>query len=53
MSVIKLYWSMVSQPARAVKSLLDSKKVEYESVHLDLFVGEHKKPEYLAINPAG
>ena len=50
---IKLYWNLESQPARAVKALLEAGKVEHESIHLDFMKGEHKTPEILAINPAG
>lgn len=32
---------------------LEEKKLDYEYVKVDLFKGEHKKPEYLAVNPRG
>ena len=50
---IVLYWNMGSQPARAVRSLLLAGDVEHESVHLDLFAGEHRQEQYLAMNPNG
>ena len=50
---IVLYWNIGSQPARAVRSLLIAGDIEHEDKHLDLFAGEHRKPEYLAINPSG
>ena len=53
MSNLKLYWFPASQPARAVKSLLVAGGIEHEEIVLDIFKGEHKTPEMLAINPAG
>ena len=53
MSTLKLYWFPGSQPARAVKSLLIAGGIEHEEQSLDIFKGEHKSPEMLAINPAG
>ncbi len=53
MSIVKLYWFPGSQPARAVKSLLVAGGIEHEEHVLDIFKGEHKTPEMLAINPAG
>ena len=50
---LKVYWNLASQPARAIKALVDAGGVECEKIHLDLIGGEQKKPEYLAINPAG
>jgi glutathione S-transferase len=50
---ITLYWNIASQPARAVKCFLESKKVDYKEVHLDLFGGEHYKPEFRKVNPYG
>ena len=50
---IVLYWNMGSQPSRAIRSLLLAGDVEHESVHLDMFAGEHRQEQYLAINPKG
>ena len=50
---IKLYWFVPSQPSRAIKSLLVAGDVVHEEQFLDVFKGEHKSPEILAINPAG
>lgn len=50
---IKLFWNMASPPARAVRSVLLAGGVKHESVHLDIFRGEHKSQRYLAVNPAG
>lgn len=48
-----LYWNIVSQPARAVKALIDIGKVPCKLVTVDLFRLEQKKPDYLKINPMG
>jgi hypothetical protein len=34
--MIKLYWNIGSQPARAVKALLDIGKIKHETIVLDL-----------------
>src|SRR5690348_17433424 len=49
---MKLYWSDVLKPrsACAVAKYLES-PVEY--VYLDLGRGEHRRPDYLALNPNG
>ena len=43
----------MSQPARALKAFLDDSGIAYTEHHLDMFAGEGKKPEILAINPKG
>ena len=48
-----LYWNLGSQPSRAIRSILLAGGVEHESVHLDLFAGEHRQEQYLKINPGG
>ena len=53
MPKIDLYWYCLSQPARAVKGLLDAGDVPYESHVINPMKGENKTPEYLAINPTG
>lgn len=50
---ITLYWCVVSQPSRAIQALLTAGDVQFESKHLDIFKGENRTPEMLAINPAG
>ena len=53
MPKIALYWNHISQPSRAIKSLLEAGDVPYESHELDMLKGAHKAPEILAINPVG
>lgn len=50
---IKLYWFIGSQPARALKALMTDAGIEYKDVHLNPSKGDTRKPEILAINPAG
>jgi len=52
MSKIVLYGSEQSRAARIV-AILEELGVPYEKHKLDLGKGEHKKPEFLAINPNG
>ena len=47
------YYDILSQPARALKSFLVEAGIEHEDHLLDIFKGEHKTPEMLALNPAG
>lgn len=53
MPKICLYWSFMSQPARALKCFLLDACIEHEERHLDLQKEEHKSPQLMAINPAG
>ena len=53
MSVLKLYYHPLSQPSRAVLALLNIGKIKYEAKIVDLMKGEHKQPEFLAINSFG
>ena len=53
MNNIKLYWNPASQPARAIKSLLEAGKVPHEAINVDLFAGEHKTEKILKLNPSG
>lgn len=48
---ITLYWSLPSQPARAVKALFLIGNIPHEDKHLDLLKGETRTEEYAAINP--
>ena len=51
--MIKLYDFALSPRVRKVRIVLPEKGLRYEKVNVDLFKGEQKKPEYLAINPYG
>ena len=51
--MIKLYDFALSPRVRKVRIVLAEKGLRYEKVNVDLFKGEQKKPEYLAINPYG
>jgi glutathione S-transferase len=50
--MMKLYGGAFSR-ASIVKWYLEEIEVVYEFVQLDMSVGEHLQPEYLAINPVG
>ena len=41
----------VSQPSRAIWAFCDLCNIDHEPRVVDLMSGEHKKPEFLAINP--
>jgi glutathione S-transferase len=47
-----LYWSKLSIGS-AVLMVLEELELEYEIREVDTITGQHRKPEYLAINPAG
>ena len=47
-----LYWSRLSI-GTAVKLALEELELEYEVRVVDTITGQHRKPEYLAVNPAG
>ena len=49
---MKLYYAEVLMP-RKVCALAKHVDANVEYVHLDLAKGEHKTPEYLALNPNG
>jgi glutathione S-transferase len=51
--MIKLYGHEMSGNSYKVRLLLELLKIEYEWVKVDLMTGEHKSPEYLALNPFG
>ena len=51
--MIKLYGHELSGNVYKVRLLLELLRVKYEFVRLDVMKGEHKKPEYLQINPFG
>src|SRR3954452_24446147 len=51
MSIVFYYTPMSS--ATRIHWALEELGVGYEKVKLDLAAGDHKKPEYLALNPNG
>ncbi len=51
--MIKLYGFELSANSYKPRLLLELLKVDYEWIEMDLPNGEHKSPEYLAINPLG
>ena len=50
---IELYWSLPSQPSRALKALLDDAGIAFTEKHLDLTTGETRTPAVLKLNPNG
>ena len=50
---IKLYRHPLSGHAHRVQLMLSLLKLPMEPVDLDMAIGAHKKPEFLAINPFG
>lgn len=51
--MIKLYWNIGSQPARAVKALLDIGEIPHEAIEIDLGNNQTRTPEFLKLNPFG
>jgi glutathione S-transferase len=51
MSNLELYWGSGSQPSWRVLLALEVKKIPYQSKLLSFSEGEHKTPEFLAMNP--
>ncbi len=51
--MIKLYGHEISGNCYKARLLLSLLNLEYEWVRVDLIKGEHKSPEYLAMNPFG
>jgi glutathione S-transferase len=51
--VIKLYGHEISGNSYKVQLMLSLLNLDYEWIKVDLLSGEHKKPEYLALNPFG
>lgn len=51
--MIKLYGHEISGNSYKVRLMLSLLNLEYEWIKVDLMQGEHKTPEYLAMNPFG
>ncbi|MBD2329942.1 glutathione S-transferase [Alkalinema sp. FACHB-956] len=51
--MIQLYGHEISGNSYKVRLMLSLLNLEYEWVRVDLMQGEHKSPEYLAMNPLG
>ncbi len=51
--MIKLYGHEMSGNSYKVRLLLELLNIDYEWIKVDLMKGEHKSPEYLALNPFG
>ncbi len=51
--MLKLYTLFRSSAAYRVRIALNVKKLAYESIQTALIKGEHRRPEYLALNPQG
>lgn len=51
--MIQLYGHEISGNSYKVRLMLSLLNLEYEWVRVDLMKGEHKSPEYLAMNPLG
>jgi len=50
---LEFYWDFRSPPSRCVHMTLKALGAKYDPKPVDIFKGEHKKPDYLKINPAG
>ncbi|KAL2649891.1 hypothetical protein R1flu_018019 [Riccia fluitans] len=51
--MLTLYGDLLSQPTRAVALFCLANNIEYQLHFIDLSKQEHKRPEFLAINPRG
>ena len=51
--MIKLYGHELSGNSYKIRLFLDLLGLDYEWVKVDVMTGEHKSPEYLAMNPFG
>ena len=51
MSALELHAFTASSPSRAVHMTLDLLGLEYKYVPVNILEGEHKAPEFLAMNP--
>jgi len=50
---IEFFYMNLSDPSRMVWMILKALKLDFEAKVVNLFEGEQKKPEFLAINPRG
>jgi len=50
---MKIYADPISVNSRKVIAGLKLMGIDYTLAHIDYFQGQHKSPEYLAINPNG
>ncbi|CAK8565473.1 unnamed protein product [Lathyrus sativus] len=50
--VVKVYGPIYGSPKRVLVCLFE-KEVEFETVDIDLFKGEHKQPDFLKLQPFG
>ena len=50
---LTLYWNLGSQPARAVKCLLDLGNIATNLVTLDIVKNETRTKEFMSMNPLG
>ncbi len=50
---MKIYGTYLSAPANKVRLAASALGIEAEYINLDLTKGEHKSPDFLAINPLG
>jgi len=50
---MKLYWFLGSQPARAVKCLLDVGKIPCELISVDIGKNMTRTKDFLSMNPLG
>nr|WAA68426.1 phi class glutathione S-transferases [Pinus yunnanensis] len=53
MAMIKVHGHHLSTATRLVLCCLEEKQVDYELAFVDLSAGDHKQPQYLALNPFG
>jgi glutathione S-transferase len=52
-SMIKIYGSDLSSPANKVRYIANYLNLKYEYIHIKLREGEHRKKEFLQLNPSG
>ncbi|KAF9623919.1 hypothetical protein IFM89_006646 [Coptis chinensis] len=50
---LNIYADRMSQPSRAIIIFCKANGIEFEENKVEIFKREHKKPEYLEINPMG